>query len=675
MKLRAKICLYIFLVCSFVALGIIGYFVINKNDDSVMVGNRKFVTFNSVSGAYSYDIEVSNGTKSDTANYKVTKEENDDTINYLVEVTIDNQKIAEESYILTILNNYSDSDKIDCKITDYTINFFNNSNYPNEIYYPDTTLENVDKDIFCVIVVEYFDDIFTFDGNYTLVCIPKDEQNNEIKNNEDALLETQSYNYNAFFERDFEIRDKFYYYGKWYDYVIENEDELNAIVGYAILYRQSDINFYIDTNTINENNFYYLVYSAVNEYPEYTALENTFSTKIEGSIGYISNFEYYLDENFTKNYIDLQSVDSRAYQLALDSLYVPDQDFSPTYITKEDSGGRNFYINSSEVTDEVVVYNSEQLYMVVQNGARPIFVEGKSDIASQIYQTALDILTQINNSDLLTDYEKALNIYNYICSNIVYDYVTYDFMTIKKDFSIRNFGNYSCFYLEGVFLDFEGLDYHYAVCDGLSKAYSLMCNIEGIECFKVNGEAGGGNHAWNKIYFDEEDISGWYYVDTTWGQSVFNDSDGTQKQVGTHTYFLFKQDDYERTIIYPKNTEEIYPSSDFNYYEFTKVEYNGKLIDFYIESDEELLEILKWGNSQILNGESSIVLELKFSDEFNNNFSTSTISQLINSTSKEYKRQWFKDNGVDSSWEYLLLNGLVYNNQCYYIDLMMIRLF
>ena len=46
MKKRAQVCLYIFVICAFVALGIIGYFILRPGNDEVMVGSKKFVTFN-----------------------------------------------------------------------------------------------------------------------------------------------------------------------------------------------------------------------------------------------------------------------------------------------------------------------------------------------------------------------------------------------------------------------------------------------------------------------------------------------------------------------------------------------------------------------------------------------------------------------------------------------------
>lgn len=47
---------------------------------------------------------------------------------------------------------------------------------------------------------------------------------------------------------------------------------------------------------------------------------------------------------------------------------------------------------------------------------------------------------------------------------------------------------YESFYIEGVLTDTDYL----AVCDGMSKTFSLLCNIEGIPCVRVIGSAGSG---------------------------------------------------------------------------------------------------------------------------------------------------------------------------------------
>lgn len=66
---------------------------------------------------------------------------------------------------------------------------------------------------------------------------------------------------------------------------------------------------------------------------------------------------------------------------------------------------------------------------------------------------------------------------------------------------------------------------HYAVCDGYSSAFMLLCEKEGITCFMAQGSAlpSGEPHAWNYVLMDDNK---WYGMDVTW-------NDGTDNQ-----YFL-----------------------------------------------------------------------------------------------------------------------------------------
>lgn len=625
MKKRAQICFYIFVVCAFVALGIIGYFILRPGSDEVMVGSKKFVTFNAldVPECSSYLIEVTNSdNESDSAVYSFTKEKvNDSTYKFNTIVTKDEQEIAEESYTQEITNVDSETDKINCNIKEYTVKLLNTIGQGEEgsiVYeYVDQTLENVDKDIFCVIVSEYFDDIFDLDGKYTISCTPQNDEGQPIDETEEV-----EFDYVAYYEQDFLRRDDFYYNGEYYDYVIESVDELDALVAYAILYRYEDLSFYVKTNAIKSSNINSLVIDAAIDYPEYDALQNQNSyASMKQQIGYLQDFNYYLDENFTKTYLDLKSEDEAVYLESLESLHTKDTLFKQEYIREESDTPRTFPIDSAE--NEVVVYNTEQLFMVVQSGAKPKFIEGESDIASQVYENARELLKEINNSDNLSDYEKALNIYRYIVSNIVYDHVLYKYMELKGDFSIRSFGNYSAFYLEGVFYDFDGLDTQFAVCDGLAKAYSLMCNIEGIECVKVNGNIlGQGNHAWNKIYLEAEEEynleTGYYYIDTTWGEGSYSEQDygrTSYTQFLTHTYFLFSQDYTERAIEYeydlkmPEGTE----AGEYNYYTDSTL---GEGINLYIDSDEDLLSTLEFVRDNLASQTSNYLLELYISKDY-----------------------------------------------------------
>ena len=87
---------------------------------------------------------------------------------------------------------------------------------------------------------------------------------------------------------------------------------------------------------------------------------------------------------------------------------------------------------------ETSVYSSEELYWAVENKVTPIPV--KDSPAEDIYNLAKDTLRNIISDDM-TDYEKALCIFDWICTNTVYDnYST--FPTSYGDYCNTNIPNF-----------------------------------------------------------------------------------------------------------------------------------------------------------------------------------------------------------------------------------------
>lgn len=147
---------------------------------------------------------------------------------------------------------------------------------------------------------------------------------------------------------------------------------------------------------------------------------------------------------------------------------------------------------------EINVETSQQLYYVIENHYKPRLK--KDSIAEKIYKSAENILNSIISDDM-NEYQKAKQIYNYLCSEISYDYIT-------SNESSYNLNENQAYFLEGVFLN------HNAVCDGKSKAYSLLCNMENIDNVRVtaiNDKYQG--HAYNYIKIDNK----WYLSCTTFG--------------------------------------------------------------------------------------------------------------------------------------------------------------
>lgn len=62
---------------------------------------------------------------------------------------------------------------------------------------------------------------------------------------------------------------------------------------------------------------------------------------------------------------------------------------------------------------------------------------------------------------------------------------------------------------------------HASVCTGYTRAFQLLCERAGIWCTMAVGTASEDSHSWNLVR-----ISGnYYWVDVTWGDPVFTDSD------------------------------------------------------------------------------------------------------------------------------------------------------
>ena len=231
----------------------------------------------------------------------------------------------------------------------------------------------------------------------------------------------------------------------------------------------------------------------------------------------------------------------------------------------------DFYIDTVNKTYKVS--NSEQLYYCLEHGYRPIIDEENLELTS-LYQKMKDVLRLIISDDM-NDYDKALAIYEWLVMEVTYDKYVFDLVIGGTSAS-----KYHCFYLEGVFND------KLAVCDGISKAYACLANMEGIPCVRVTG-TGSVNHAWNKICINNN----WYVVDATSGGTIVNQ----EFEILTHSFFLVTDEYYKNFYledgIYFNGIEA---KGEFNYYKNYGYTYNQTENDFYCINVSEMTELLKW---------------------------------------------------------------------------------
>ncbi|MDR0946831.1 MAG: hypothetical protein LBM87_03670 [Ruminococcus sp.] len=92
----------------------------------------------------------------------------------------------------------------------------------------------------------------------------------------------------------------------------------------------------------------------------------------------------------------------------------------------------------------------------------------------------------------MTDYEKVITFFEYLCDNITYD---------------NDETSPYCYTIYGAFITRK------ANCQGYANALKLLCNKSGIECYTVPGEdKEGAGHMWNIVKLD----GNWYVVDATY---------------------------------------------------------------------------------------------------------------------------------------------------------------
>jgi uncharacterized repeat protein (TIGR02543 family) len=230
-----------------------------------------------------------------------------------------------------------------------------------------------------------------------------------------------------------------------------------------------------------------------------------------------------------------------------------------------------------QITETYAVTTSDQLYYVLEQGYRPIFTEPDTP-AEAMYLAARDVLRDIVD-DSMTAIEKLEAIYQYLVFEITYDHALLDKLLQNED----NIHQYNGFYLEGVFVDKR------VVCDGFSKAFTVMGRIEGLEVIRVIGKPADPEntvlHAWNKVNLDGD----WYVIDATSANLIINQA----YEVFTYKFFLITDEMMEEYYIATSHLD-IIAATPYNHYQQRTFVVDGITYDFYIESQEELNALLRY---------------------------------------------------------------------------------
>lgn len=374
--------------------------------------------------------------------------------------------------------------------------------------------------------------------------------------------------------------EAWYYASHFHDYggyaqnrYITSKEELKNLILFVLENKIAEITFYAGYSTPEtvKNDV-----SEVRDCVEESGIIPGYSLETSGNV-FTIKFRFFADEAGLIETVNSPEFDAPdGFADAVQNTYS-----KPHYDNVKKT--RNFYIDG--VKETMSVSTSNMLYKAVAWGYKPVFMGSQAENLKQIYDNAKDALSYIV-SDEMSEYEKVHAIYDYIIYNVRYDHdcANAEDKYVSGNLSLNEKMKYYGYYLEGIFLDkFYKKDMH-AVCDGKSKAFVLMCGIEGITAVRISGEASSdgknfGGHAWNKVLLDLNGTGNkeWYFVDTTWGD-VGDDS----KEFLSHAYFLLSDDEVKSTHV--EKQGHGYPKAEgkFDYYAHETYTSNGTEYNYVI---------------------------------------------------------------------------------------------
>lgn len=403
------------------------------------------------------------------------------------------------------------------------------------------------------------------EGDYTIEVKPLGDG----KTYETGKYATYTYQYKADVLADFK-RNTITILGQTQDYFIDNLDDLKYLLWYHYLYNDQvwsynsnltyNLKVYCSKNldTLAEdcgenvatqvsqasNNAEKMRIIATSLLEQYPFLSG-YTLGLKDENGVVQNFCLNEDANiYMFRYTDELDEDKLNYAEDTQNLFTAKVDEVEPFYQRADN--YIFALDTASATMDVTTV--EQLYLAVQYGVAPNFV-GDCEVANTVYKNAKSILLQIC-SDGMTSYQKVLQIFNYLSNRVKYTDVAIGGGMDEYAENIK-VGELADNYLSGALYDLQNQQ---ASSLGLSKAFVLLCALEGVDAIMVQGTIRDDVqaqdlttdviptkvHFWNKVYLNiENDGFGWYAIDIASSKvDLTFTSNDTTYQTGSHKYFL-----------------------------------------------------------------------------------------------------------------------------------------
>ena len=236
--------------------------------------------------------------------------------------------------------------------------------------------------------------------------------------------------------------------------------------------------------------------------------------------------------------------------------------------------GNLFWVNGYQYNtytnnDEVIGLEFEPKYSMTE--------EQKDVYQAKIDAVVTDWLSGISQS--ASDYDKALYVFETLIKNVDYD----------KD-SIENQNILSVFI------------YKSTVCQGYADAAWYLLEQLGIKSTIITGTANNESHAWNLVYLDDA----YYYMDVTWGNSKYLDSNNDTSGRINYAYFAMTTEEISQNHVITSSFEvpeclsnaDNYFVHEGLYYDWFGVDSIGqRLYESYEAGEDEIA--LKFSNTDL----------------------------------------------------------------------------
>ena len=215
---------------------------------------------------------------------------------------------------------------------------------------------------------------------------------------------------------------------------------------------------------------------------------------------------------------------------------------------------------------------SSEVAFKIMNDYQP---EQLKNMSAELEAMIQQIIVSLDKN--LSDYEKILQIHDYLVTHTEYD---------SDSALLSEKGIWSTAY--GCLINGK------AVCQGYAQAFQMLMNALEIECGICSGSAKNEPHVWNYILLNQN----YYWVDVTWDDPISMDS-VEQNDWIYHSYFLINDEMLFRTRML--DGKEIFKpecnSLESNYF----VKENNYLLNYqFTEIDKRLSEHVADGNLEIM---------------------------------------------------------------------------